>query len=243
MPNPGDYRRKKNVTMTIKQMVICAAIVFSASVSAQVQQRTEAPEKAEKAHEIELLELAGKLVGYGQKTKSALPLIQAVQIYRQLNVVEEDGEASMKSTSPYEAQLLTEATKYASGNKAVLELIKDAGKATRAGAQPGPIRHIASIGPEEVKERKIYANEGKYVTILLDGQGEGIREKDKDGNILVSDLRLKVFDRNGHTIATDQSAGENCSVSFITRTSSTLTVEIKNVGKLRDDYILYIYCD
>ena len=67
---------------------------------------------------------------------------------------------------------------------------------------------------EEVKERKFYANEGKYVTILLDGQGEGIREKDKDGNILVSDLRLKVFDRNGHTIATDQSAGENCSVSF-----------------------------
>ena len=241
MPNPGDYRRLKNVTMTVKQILICAAIVFSASVSAQVQQATEAPEKTEKAHEIELLELAGKLVGYGQKTKSALPLIQAVQIFRQLNIVEEN--ASTAGTSSYENQLLAEATKYASGNKAILELIKDAGKATRAGAQPGPIRHIASIGPEEVKERKFYANEGKYVTVLLDGQGEGIREKDKDGNVLVSDLRLKVLDRSGHTLASDQSTGENCSVSFISRTSSTLTVEIKNVGKLRDDYVLYIYCD
>lgn len=168
--------------------------------------------------------MAGKLVGYGQKTKSALPLIQAVQIFRQLNVVE---NVSNTGNPSYEDKLLTEATKYASGNKAILELIKDAGKATRAGAQPGPIRHIASIGPEEVKERKFYANEGKYVTVLLDGQGEGIREKDKDGNVLVSDLRLKVLDRSGHTLATDQSVGENCSVSFIPRTSSTLTVELK----------------
>lgn len=226
--------------MTVRQMIIGATMMLSVPISAQNLQSFETSEKTEKAKEIELLELAGKLVGYGQKTKSALPLIQAVQIFRQLNVVENVSDTGNPS---YEDKLLTEATKYASGNKAILELIKDAGKATRAGSLPGPIRYIASIGPEEVKERKFYANEGKFVTILLDGQGEGIREKDKDGNILVSDLRLKVFDRNGHTLATDQSAGENCSVNFISRTSSTLTVEIKNVGKLRDDYVLYIYCN
>ena len=226
--------------MTVRQMIIGATMMLSVPISAQNLQSFETSEKTEKAKEIELLELAGKLVGYGQKTKSALPLIQAVQIFRQLNVVENVSDTGNPS---YEDKLLTEATKYASGNKAILELIKDAGKATRAGAQPEPIRYIASIGPEEVKERKFYANEGKFVTILLDGQGEGIREKDKDGNIWVSDLRLKVFDRNGHTLATDQSAGENCSVNFIPRTSSTLTVEIKNVGKLRDDYVLYIYCN
>lgn len=227
--------------MSFKQMVIGAAMLFSIPAFAQKGQSNI--EGTLKSQEIEMLELAGKLVRYGQESRSALPLIQAVQIYRQLNVVEEDGDASMKSTSPYEAQLLSEATKYASGNKAVLELIKDAGKATRAGANPGPIRHISSIEPDEVKERKFYAEEGKYISVLLDGQGEGIRKKDKDGNVLVSDLRLTVLDRNGHTLATDQSVGENCSVSFISRSSSTKTIEIKNVGKLSDDYVLYIYCN
>ena len=166
--------------MSFKQMVIGAAMLFSIPAFAQKGQSNI--EGTLKPQEIEMLELAGKLVRYGQESRSALPLIQAVQIYRQLNVVEEDGDASMKSTSPYEAQLLSEATKYASGNKAVLELIKDAEKATRAGANPGPIRHISSIGPDEVKERKFYAEEGKYISVLLDGQGEGIRKKDKDGD-------------------------------------------------------------
>lgn len=222
-------------------MVLGIAMLLSIPTFAQQAQLNI--EETGKPQEVELLELAGKLVRYGQESKSALPLIQAVQIYRQLNVVEENGDASMKSTSTYEAKLLNEATKYASGNKAMLELIKDAGKATRAGANPGPIRQFSSIGPNEVKERKFYAEEGKYISVLLDGQGEGIRQKDKDGNVLVSDLRLTVLDRNGHTLATDQSVGENCSVGFISRSSSMKTIEIKNVGKLSDDYILYIYCN
>ena len=222
-------------------MILGTAMLLSIPTFAQQAQSNI--EGTVKPREIRMLELAGELVRYGQESKSALPMIQAVQIYRQLNVVEENGEASMTSISSYESQLLAEATKYASGNKAMLELIKDARKTTRAGATPGPIRHISSIRPGEIKEYNFYAEEGKYTSVLLDGQGEGIRENDKDGNVLVSDLRLKVLDRNGHTLATDQSIGENCSVSFISRSSSMKTVEIKNVGKLSDDYILYIYCN
>lgn len=222
-------------------MVLGTAMFFSIPTFAQ--QALSNIEGTKKPQEIKMLELAGELVRYGQESKSALPMIQAVQIYRRLNVVEENEGASMTSTSSYESQLLAEAIKYASRNKALLELIKDAGKATRAGATPGPIRHISSIGPGEIKAYQFYAEEGKYTSVLLDGQGEGIREKGKDGNVLVSDLRLTVLDRNGHTLATDQSIGENCSVSFISRSSSTKTVEIKNVGKLSDNYVLYIYCN
>ena len=91
--------------MTARQMIIGAAMMLSVSTSAQNLQSFETSEKTEKAKEIELLELAGKLVGYGQKTKSALPLIQAVQIFRQLNVVE---NVSDTGTPSYEDKLLTD---------------------------------------------------------------------------------------------------------------------------------------
>ena len=225
--------------MSIKQLVLGTALLLS--VPSFAQQAQLEIDGTEKPQEIKLLELAGKLVRYGQDSKSALPLVQAVQIFRKLNVVEEKEDAS--GISSYESQLLAEATNYANGNKALLDLINDIGKVTRAGARPGPIRYVSSIGPDEVKERRFYAEEGKYISVVLDGQGEGLRDKDEKGNTLVSDLRLTVLDRNGHTLATDQSAGENCSVNFISRFSSTKTIEIKNVGQLSDDYVLYIYCN
>ena len=230
---------KTKIAMYLKQFVFGVTMLLSVSASAQLPQPLK--EITEKPQEIQLLELAGKLVTYGQNSKSALSLIQAVQIYRQLNVVDDNKDVSVASQSSYEGQLLDEAKKYANGNRALLEVIKDAEKVTRSGAASGPIRYISSVGPDEAKVHHFFAEGGKFISVLLDGQGEGIREKDDDGNMLVSDLRLKVLDKNGHTLATDHSVGENCSVCFISRSSSTLTIEIKNVGKLRDDYVLYIY--
>lgn len=227
--------------MLLNKFVLGALLLVSAPSFAQ-QDKLEI-EGIQVPQEVELLELAGKLVRYGQETKSALPLIQAVQIFRQLNVVDGNTDSLQADPSPYESHLLTEAINYANGNKDLLNLINDLNKVTRAGVDPGPIRYISSIAPKEVIERSFFSKQGKYVRVLLDGQGEGIREKGRDDKVLVSDLHLTVLDKNGHVIATDHSMGENCSVSFISRFTSTKTVEIENVGDLSDNYVLYIYCN
>ena len=198
------------------------------------------------------LKMASDLVSYGRSTKSALPLIQAVQIYRQLNVVDEESSAD-NTTSPFsETTILSDATKYADGNKNLLALIKDISNTTRGGLvhpqfgklggpfEP-PLRFFRTISPDEIFEHKVRMISEQFIQVVLDGQGEGIREKDSKGNILASDLQLTVFDNKGRILAQDQSKGVNCSVSFLARYSSTMTIEVKNNGNLSDNYVLYVY--
>ncbi len=231
--------------MKIWQLLFGISFFLStASVAQESSNVVLAPKQI--PQEAQLLAMAGKLVSYGHQTKSAMPLIQAIQIYRQLDVVD---DASNDTTSPFsETQILADATKYADGNRNLLALIKETANTTRAtknsrvgGPHEPPLRIFRFVAPNETREHKVSISADQFIQVLVDGQGEGIREKDKEGNVLASDLRLTVLDGQGRTLAIDNSMGENCSVSFIARTSSTMTVEVKNVGKLSDRYVLYVY--
>lgn len=227
--------------MKIRLFLLNLVLFVTTSLSAQESEATISVPK-QIPQETQQLELACKLVSYGRQTKTALPLIQAVQIFKKLNVVE-DKENTSLSTSPFsEAQLLADATKFADGNKNLLALIKDTEKTTRgAGWQSGPVRFCSSIEADGTRQLNYWFTGGQMAQIVLDGQGEGISTYDKKGNILRSDLRLTVYDQKGNVVATDQTRGENCSVSFIPPSSSQLTIEIKNVGTRSDDYVLFIY--
>ena len=65
-------------------LILAATPVFSQRTGVDVSASTKVVPQ-----ELQQLELANKLIQYGRQAKSALPLIQAVQIYRDMKVVDE----------------------------------------------------------------------------------------------------------------------------------------------------------
>lgn len=215
-------------------LILAATPVFSQRTGVDVSASTKVVPQ-----ELQQLELANKLIQYGRQAKSALPLIQAVQIYRDMKVVDEVISAGQEN--PYsEATLLEDATRFADGNKPVLNLIAEMRKSTRAGVNEDPTRYYRVLEPGEAIQQQLYVPGSQYVQIVVDGQGEGISSLDNNGNSLASDLRLMVLDKEGRVIASDQSRGENCAVAFISRTSN-MTIVVRNVGQITDSCIIYIY--
>lgn len=235
--------------MNVRLLLFSISILLAtASVAQESPLVVSAPKQI--PQEAQLLNMAGKLVSYGRQTKSAMPLIQAVQIYRQLNVVD---DTLNEASSPFsEDQILADATKFADGNKNLLALIKDTEKNTRGaisdpkygklgGPFERPLRFFRSIKAGNTIGHHVPITINQYVQVTVDGQGENFRRKNIDGDILASDLRLKVYDGKGRTIAQDLSKGSNCSVSFIASSSSIMLIQIENVGKVSDDYVLFVY--
>ena len=224
--------------MKIRVFLILSVLSFTSSAFAQKMQDDMASSLKVIPQEVQLLKMADNLVAYGRQTKSALPLIQAVQIFRSLNVADAADDAIQ--TSPFaEAQILSDATKFADGNKTLLALVKEAGKSTRAGVFEEPLRYFRVVESGETISQPLHVDGSHYIQVLVDGQGEGVFSQDKDGNKVYSDLRLNVYDNKGRVIASDQSGGKNCVAAFISRTNN-MTIAIKNVGKLSDNCIIYV---
>ena len=78
-------------------------MMFAVTASAQEQTVSAQPKAVNET--AQLLGMAGELVKYGYKTQNALPLVQAVQIYKSIGVVPE-AEAKKKEV---EGQSLAEA--------------------------------------------------------------------------------------------------------------------------------------
>lgn len=222
-----------------KHLLFSALLTLSTPVFCQsLQQEAEIATKVV-PQALQHIELAGKLVNYGRQTKSALPLIQAVQIFQKMGVVDESDSTGL--SNPYSTDmLLADATKFADGNKNLLTLIKETGKSTRGGAIKDPTRFFRAIEPGEVINQHFYAEGGQYVQVIVDGQGEGLSIHDSNGNICMSDLKLTVFDKNSRVIASDNSMGVNCAVAFMSNTSN-MTIAVRNAGQLPDNCIIYVY--
>lgn len=224
--------------MSLKQFVFSAVMMLS--VSALAQQSQPAADVNEKNLPIQAqqLELAGQLVRYGYQTKAALPLIQALQIYKSLNVVEASDERSKQSqgtevatgltktdlVSFNEAQLIADATKYADGNKTLLALIKDTEKSTR-GAYPGPVRKVDRVLGGYTDTWTIKFRGGEEAIVVVSGDGD-------------TDLDVYVYDENNNLITSDCDNSDDCVVSFTPRWTGTFYIKIKNLGRVYNDYLL-----
>lgn len=224
--------------MSIKQFVFGAVMLFTTSMFAQQSQPAADVNEKEIPLQAQQLDLAGQLVRYGYQTKAALPLIQAVQIYKSLNVVEaSDGRTKQEQgvqvatgitktdlVSFDEAKLLADATKYADGNKSLLTLIKDAQKSTR-GAYPGPVRKVDRVlaGHSDIWPIKFRGGESAYVVVSGDGD---------------TDLDLYVYDGNGNYITSDTDGSDGCVVAFNPRWTGTFYIKIMNLGRVYNNYVL-----
>lgn len=222
-----------------KKLFIAVAMVLSTAAYAQEPAgpaaTTDSKEHSETA---ELLSTAGKLVKYGYQTKTAMPLIQAVEIYNRLGVTNETEakqktsvsdaiteDASQKATSvSFDVnQLIADATKYADGDKNLLALIKSAGN-TR-GRVGGAIRHYDAVNAGATDTYNIRFRGGELAMIVVSGDGD-------------TDLDLYVYDENGNFIASDTDYSDDCVVTFTPRWTGYFIVKIKNRGRVYNRYCI-----
>ena len=224
-----------------KHFFLGASMLFAVSAFAQQQQSQPAAETNPKTVSpvAQQLSMADQLVRYGYQTKTALPLIQAVQIYKALNVQPAtDGQAkqaegtdttseSLQKTDvvSYEVtQLLADATKFADGNKTLLALVKDAEKATQ-GRVGGPIVRYDRVlaGNTDTWTIRFRGGEDAYVSVSGDGD---------------TDLDLYVYDENMNLITSDTDGTDYCVCRFRPKWTGVFYIKIKNWGRVYNRYTL-----
>jgi len=219
-----------------RNVVVCSiAMLFAIAAFAQKSRPTAVASK-DVPQDALAIEIAGKLVKYGYHTKTALPLIQAVEIFKRLNVCEESPEGpkvesnrdavsdtiKTELVSFDEKQLLADAIKYADGNNTLLSLIKETEKSTR-GATPKRKEIKSRVIGNDVWKITFRGGELAQVTVIGDGD---------------TDLDLYVYDENGNLIDSDEDPGDNCSCTFIPIRTESFSIKIVNRGSIYNNYVL-----
>lgn len=223
--------------MKLKSLLLAVSLLCSAGISAQEAAATS--QSKERCETAELLNMAGKLVKYGYQTKTAMPLIQAVEIYNRVGVADESeaktkeskSDGVIETTSQEKAtvvsydptKLLADATTYAEGDKSLLSLIKAAGN-TR-GRVGGPLRHYDSVNAGATDVYNIRFRGGELAMVIVSGDGD-------------TDLDLTIYDENGNLITSDTDGTDDCVVSFTPRWTGVFKVKIRNYGRVYNRYVL-----
>lgn len=221
--------------MNIKHLAVAAALMLATAAQAQEAAAVVQP----KAHneKAELVAMAGQLAKYGYQTKTALPLIQAVEIYNRVGVADEaqpqaktsEGEVGttldkkpVVSHDP--AQLLADATTYAEGDKSLLALIDKAKGGTR-GATTGAKRHTDTVNASATDTYEISFRGGEEAIVIVSGDGD-------------TDLDLYIYDENGNLIDSDTDSTDDCVCTFTPRWTGKFRIKIKNLGRVYNRYVL-----
>ena len=213
------------------------AMFLTASAFAQ-QTKPAAVVSKDVPQDVQAIEMAGRLIKYGYQTKTALPLLQAVEIFKKYNVCETNlvkpkkqvgtdvasNISKMDVVSFDEQQLVADATKFADGNKTILALISEVGKSTR-GVTPKRIKISDKVlaGYTDEWEFTFRGDELALVTVIGDGD---------------TDLDLYIYDSDGNLIASDENPDDNCSCTFIPEETGTYTIKVVNTGRVYNRYIL-----
>ena len=189
--------------------------------------------------QLQLVALASHLVRYGYAQKSALPLIQAVQICKELGVVDADsGEQKTQCGIPVsstlvkgepvafeESKILADAMRFADGDKTLLALIKDTQKVSR-GAVNGPIRRVDRVLAGYTDTWIFTFKGGEMAYVYVSGDGD-------------TDLTVNIYDMDGNLVVSDE---DYCHYddfpTFTPRWTSKYQIKIKNLGKVYNNYVL-----
>ena len=221
-----------------KKFFIAVAMVLSTAAYAQEAGPAATTDSKEHSETADMLATAGKLVKYGYQTKTAMPLIQAVEIYNRLGVTNETEAKTKTSATDAVAeskaekttavsfdvnQLIADATKYADGDKNLLALIKSAGN-TR-GRVGGATRHYDSVNAGATDTYRMQFRGGETAIVIVSGDGD-------------TDLDLYVYDANGNFIGSDTDYSDDCVVTFTPRWTGTFIIKIKNRGRVYNRYCI-----
>lgn len=188
------------------------------------------------------LNLACQLVRYGYQTKSAMPLVLAVQMFRNQKAEVEtiiatkvevpssqEGDGRKKEKLSFEEkQIIEDATVFASGNVNMLNLLKDLQVQTR-GVLPGnnlDRRVNDCVNAESTDVWKVRLRGGERVYVIIVGDGD-------------TDLDAFVYDKSGNKVA-DDSWCDDGQISFTPRWTGEYIIKIKNLGKVYNCYTMTI---
>ncbi len=203
----------------------------------QAQPAATTTDKDGLSPQMSALNLASELVRYGYQTQTAMPLIQAVQIYKRYPAKDEDKAKTSEGTpgtstlakgqgvSFDETQLLADATRFAEGNKNLLALIDDARKASRGPVQ-GAIVHRDRVIANTTDVYNVTFRGGESAIVMVIGDGD-------------TDLDLYIYDENGNLIDSDLDMTDNCVCTFTPRWTGNFTIKIKNRGSVYNNYVMY----
>ena len=187
----------------------------------------------------DMLQVACQLVKYGYQTKSALPLIQALEIYKNVGlryeseaktkttrtdgVVADNGKSKDNPISFNEKQLIADATSFADGDKSLLALIKGLGG--DRGSINGPTRHFDRVLAYSTDTYPVSFRGGEDAYVVVSGDGD-------------SDLDLYVYDQNGNLITFDRDGTDDCVVSFVPNWTGPFFIQVKNLGGVYNNYVI-----
>ena len=225
--------------MKLRSFFMMCALACTIGVQAQTQAAATAGAK-EGSETADLLRTAGELVQYGYRTQTALPLVQAVEIYNRLGVCpattpaqkaeKADGAVTATSTASksnpvsYDSkQLLADATKYADGDKNILALIKNYGG--ERGRVGGPICRDDRVLAGYTDTWTITFRGGEKATVVVNGDGD-------------TDLDLYIYDENNNLITSDTDRTDLCICNFTPKWTGKFYVKIKNLGNVYNRYRL-----
>lgn len=228
--------------MKLKTILLAGFLFIAGIASAQDGTNADAKDKTnkDKQNEAEYLTMAGQLVKYGYSTESALPLIQALEIYNRLGVHDETDKMSKESKTdenkPEEkksgdasvsfdpAKIKADAKEFADGDENLLALLSSVSGSR--GALNGAIRHYDRVRAYTTDTYTINFRGGYTAYVYLTGDGD-------------TDLDLYVYDQNGNLIDSDTDYSDNCVCVFTPRWTGRFYIKVVNRGRVYNNYVLY----
>ena len=227
--------------MKLRSFLMMCAVACTLGAQAQTQTQAAAVAGPKDGSETaDLLRTAGELVQYGYRTQSALPLVQAVEIYNRLGVTAAtDGRqkteasegtvtaaATTGKSNPVSystKQLLADATKYADGDKSLLALIKNYGGERGRVGGPACVDDLVKAGYTDTWTMTFRG--GEKATVVVNGDGD-------------TDLDLYIYDENNNLITSDTDRTDLCICNFTPSWTGKFYIKIKNLGNVYNRYRL-----
>lgn len=230
----------------MKKVMLTLALAVAAIAPAMAQQQgnnsVEPAEgsKVETPEAATMLQVAGQLVKYGYEQESALPLIQAIEIYQNVagsasrsgqkesttDAQGTDGTKQSKATFDV-AKLLADATTFADGDENLLAIIDGLKNGATRGATRNYATHYDSVNARSTDTYRISFRGGERACVIVSGDGD-------------TDLDLYVYDENGNLVGKDVDNTDDCVVVWNPRWTGPFTIKIKNLGNVYNRYAMMV---
>lgn len=224
----------------MKKIVFTLALLFTVNFiwAQKIEEKQEL--KGEPSTALAALNLASDLVKYGYAQKSALPLVNALQIIvdnptiqleakregETVNVSKQEGKAGYVALDFDE--ILASAKKFADGDKKLLKLIAkvkaDSKKVSRE-AVGGPKYASSKVNSKSTDKYTIAFYANRLAEVAVTGDGD-------------TDLDLYVYDANGNLIVSDTDYTDKCYVCWTPAWTGSFTIKIVNRGNVYNKYVL-----
>ena len=215
--------------------------MIAVSFNGMAQTVEEKPEvKGETSESLAAVKLANQVLRYGYENKSALALLDALQIFAEnptqaLNATKKgdavdesktDGKKT-KVSFDYES-VLADAKAFADGDPNLLALIDNIdaeAKGAQRGNINGPSRDYSAVNGNSYMDYTASFVANELAEILVSGDGD-------------TDLDLYVYDSNGNLIAKDTDYSDDCYVRWIPAWTGRYTIRIVNRGLVYNRFVI-----